>query len=218
MSKFEYVYKKDSQWIKKQIIDFIILLQHKLKNYFTFQFNFIGSASRNMITREIGSNKGYDFDVDLKINFKKNKRILADKLKQKIIDAIIALINTGKIQCFNKFPENSKSVITMKHVDRKNYEIFFSCDLAIVYDDDNGEQKYIYFDKEQNQYFTHFMPKDYDDLKTKVKIIKRSENHSKLWQEVRELYLKKKNENLDPNKKSRSLYVETINEIYDKYF
>lgn len=73
MPNFEYVYKKDSQPIKRKIINFIILLQHKLKNDFTFQFNFIGSASKNMITREIGSNKGYDFDIDLKINFKKIK-------------------------------------------------------------------------------------------------------------------------------------------------
>lgn len=106
----------------------------------------------------------------------------------------------------------------MKHVDRNNSEISFSCDLAIIYTDDRGEQRYIYFDKEQDQYLMQFKPKYSDDLKIKVKKIKRSKNHSKLWQEVRELYLKKKNENKVPSKKSRSLYAETINEIYDKYF
>lgn len=88
--------KRDSKPIKKQIIDFLILLQHELKDSFTFQFNFVGSASRNMITREISSNEGYDFDLDLKINFKKNKIIPPDGLKQKIMDAINNLLKEKK--------------------------------------------------------------------------------------------------------------------------
>ena len=36
------------------------------------------------------------------------------------------------------------------------------------------------------------------------------------WNDVRRLYIKKKNENTNNSKKSRSLYVETINEIYNK--
>lgn len=36
------------------------------------------------------------------------------------------------------------------------------------------------------------------------------------WDEVRNLYLDKKNLNENPNKRSRSLYAETINEIYHR--
>ena len=36
-----------------------------------------------------------------------------------------------------------------------------------------------------------------------------------MWNEVRELYLYKKNINTDSHKKSRSLYAETVKEIYD---
>lgn len=34
-----------------------------------------------------------------------------------------------------------------------------------------------------------------------------------MWNEVRNLYLRKKNSNENPNKKSRSIYSETINEF-----
>ena len=35
-----------------------------------------------------------------------------------------------------------------------------------------------------------------------------------LWQNVRDYYLEKKNKNTNPNKKSRSLYAEAVNDIY----
>ena len=39
-----------------------------------------------------------------------------------------------------------------------------------------------------------------------------------LWQEVRNVYLDKKCRNADFNKKSRSIFAETIKEIYTYYF
>ena len=37
------------------------------------------------------------------------------------------------------------------------------------------------------------------------------------WNEVREIYLDKKNWNDNLNKHSRSLYAETVNEVYRRY-
>lgn len=42
----------------------------------------------------------------------------------------------------------------------------------------------------------------------------KNNNH---WDEVRDLYINKKNWNDNPDKRSRSLYAETINNIYLKY-
>ena len=56
--------------------------------------------------------------------------------------------------------------------------------------------------------------KRFYDLPEKVKRIK--ENN--LWNAVRERYLEKKNTNTNQNKKYRSIYAETISEIYNKYF
>ncbi|MBR4708265.1 MAG: hypothetical protein IKP29_09440, partial [Pseudobutyrivibrio sp.] len=62
--------------------------------------------------------------------------------------------------------------------------------------------------KNQNNYVWAEQPKGYN-LDKKVKWIK----DNKLWDEVLDLYLYKKNYNDNPNKKSRALYAETINEI-----
>ena len=37
-----------------------------------------------------------------------------------------------------------------------------------------------------------------------------------LWQEVRDRYLDNKNNNEDPNKKSRSIFAETIAQVYNE--
>jgi len=50
-------------------------------------------------------------------------------------------------------------------------------------------------------------------LKHLEKVYKIQQNN--MWNEVRELYLYKKNINTDSHKKSRSLYAETVKEIYD---
>ena len=38
-----------------------------------------------------------------------------------------------------------------------------------------------------------------------------------LWNLVRPLYIQLKNENTDPNMKSRSIFSQTVNQIYLKY-
>lgn len=66
--KFEYVPKSEYLPVKKDLIELINLVQDEVRDYFTFRFDFIGSASRNMITRQIDGNIGYDFDVDIRVN------------------------------------------------------------------------------------------------------------------------------------------------------
>ncbi len=52
MSDFKYVTKKEYQPVKNELIELINLVQDEVREYFTFRYDFIGSASRNMITRE----------------------------------------------------------------------------------------------------------------------------------------------------------------------
>ena len=68
MSNFKYVPKKEYLPVKKELINLINLVQNEVREYFTFSFEFIGSASRNMITRDESSNVGYDFDVNIMVN------------------------------------------------------------------------------------------------------------------------------------------------------
>ena len=143
------------------------------------------------------------------------------------------------METFNKFLpkefnccEDSASVFTIKRVDRKNSKILYSFDFAIVnyyedeienpyydndYDDPSEEyfiverQEYIFFDKQNNKYFWKLRPIAFDDHRYKEQYVK----EEGLWNELRYLYLKQKNN--QQTKKSRIIYYETLNQLFQKY-
>lgn len=81
------------------------------------------------------------------------------------------------------------------------------------YDCSDGRQQYIHFNKKQQSYGWQHQPKSYYELDERIALIKK---HN-LWQEVRDLYLYKKNNN-PMGKKSRALFAETINDIIQQNF
>ena len=113
--------------------------------------------------------------------------------------------------------EDSTRVITIKVKDRQNSKILHSCDFAIVNDymddDGNERQEYIHFNKKQKSYSWQEQPQGFYLLDEKEEWIK----ECGYWQDVRDLYLYKKNHNNDSHKHSRSIYAETIHEICQRY-
>ena len=68
MHDFRYVSKSEYKPLKNQIIELLYDVQDEVRSYFTFRFDFIGSTKRNMITQDIKSNIGFDFDINIEIN------------------------------------------------------------------------------------------------------------------------------------------------------
>ena len=68
MYHFRYVSKNEIAPLKNQVIELIGLVQDEIRKYFTFQYEFIGSVKRNMVTYDTKSNIGFDFDVNIMIN------------------------------------------------------------------------------------------------------------------------------------------------------
>lgn len=68
MHDFRYVSKKEAAPVKADLLDLIHEVQDEVRDKFTFQYEFVGSASRNMITYDTKSNVGYDFDVNFEVN------------------------------------------------------------------------------------------------------------------------------------------------------
>ncbi len=101
--------------------------------------------------------------------------------------------------------------------DKQNSSILHSCDFAIVnnYIDDDGNecQEYIHFNKKQRSYTWEEQPYGYYLLDEKVAWIR----DNGYTDEMRKLYLRKKNFNTDLNKHSRSIYAETVHEICQKH-
>lgn len=209
MKQFEYVSKSEYGPVKEELIELINAVQNEVRDHFTFRYDFIGSASRNMVTREINGNIGYDFDVNIRVN-DPEENYSAEEIRNILL------------QGFNKYSryfnydyaEDSTRVITIKVKDRENSRILHSCDFAVVFDCGDGRQQYIRFNKMQRSYYWEYQPKEFYQLPQRIEKIKKAG----LWKKVRDLYLYKKCHNDDIYKKSRSIFAETINEIYDQNF
>lgn len=212
MHDYQYVPKRQASPIREEIENLIHLVQREVKNKFTFSYQLIGSASRNMITEDKKSNTGFDFDVNIRVNDDDNK-YTAKQIKTTLMNA------------FNKHNhlfqydncEDSKRVITIKVKDTKNKKILHSCDFAVVNDyiDDDGYdcQEYIHFNKKQNTYEWQQQPDGFYELQEKIEWC----HDEGLWNAVRDLYIIKKNGNTDPHVKSRSIFAKTVHEICQKY-
>jgi len=209
---YHYEYVRKNEWKPKR--DNLIELIHEVQNQmrvddvFTFQYRFVGSSSRNMITCDCTTNKGFDFDVDLEPNNDEEK-YNAKEIKE----LFIKYFNKAAFKFgYNCYPENSTRVITIKFVDRYSNKVIHSVDFAIVYHCSETEVQYIHFNKENNSYQWQKRRND-NHINEKAKWIF-SNGHRK---DLEDLYLEKKNYNDNPNKKSRSLYAEAVKEKFDYY-
>lgn len=160
MHNFQYVNPKQLSSVKQDLIQIIHSVQDEVRQDFTFQFKFVGSIKRNMVTCDVKSNIGFDFDVDIHVNDDECK-YFAKEIKKKIRLAFNKIVH-----CYGyDNAEDSTRVLTIKVKDRKNSRILHSCDFAIVndyIDDDESErQEYIHFNKRQNTYSWEEQPQGF---------------------------------------------------------
>ena len=211
MHDFQYVTKKTTAPVKEELLQLIHEVQDEVRKKFTFRYDFIGSSSRNMITQDLNSNIGFAFEVIFDVNDDEQKYTPKDiRLTiKRAIDKVAP--KYGYSPC-----EDSTRVLTIKKIDHERSKIIHSYDIAMVKSFTNADgvedQKYIRFEKKQNQYVWTLQPRPFVGLAEKIEWLKKNG----LWGETRDYYIEKKNNNTDPNKHSRSIFAETINEMYDK--
>lgn len=206
MHDFRYVSKKEAAPVKADLLNLIHEVQNIVRDKFTFQYKFIGSSSRNMITYDTKSNVGYDFDVNFEVN-DDDENFTPKQIRTIIKNAIDKVAaKHGYDYC-----EDSTRVLTIKQKDYKHAKILHSCDFAIVYYHPDG-QKYIRFNKSTNTYTWEFQGDGFESLPEKIDWLK----DKNLWNLLKEYYLEKKNRNTHPNKHSRSIFAEAINEMCQK--
>ena len=207
MHDFRYVTKKQAQPIKDELYQILYMVQDLVRDNFTFSFTPIGSSSRNMITCDAKSNIGFDFDINIEVN-DDNEDFEPKEIRTIIRTAIDRVApRYGYKNC-----EDSTRVLTIKKVDTSHSRIIHSCDFAIVYNCTDGRQQYIRFNKDNNYYFWEYQGKGFVGLEKKMDWLKR-EN---LWGELQDYYIYKKNCNDNPDKHSRSIFAESINEMCQK--
>lgn len=230
--EYEFVSKKEVSIVRDEIEKIIHQVQDYLRKegILTFQYFLVGSASnkRHLVTRIKNGNQGFDLDYNIIIQKIADEYNKAEKIKKILMETF----NKFKLKEY-KNCEDSSSVFTIKKINSKTKFVDYSFDFAIVeyyeeeienldfdedYDDPNDEyiiverQRYIKFDKNKNQYIWN-VRKFATDHRQKEQWIKDKD----LWGEVRETYREKKNKNINLDKKSRTMYYEIINEIYDNF-
>ena len=207
MHDFRYVTKKQAQPIKDELYQILYMVQDLVRDNFTFSFTPIGSSSRNMITCDAKSNIGFDFDINIEVN-DDNEDFEPKEIRTIIRTAIDRVApRYGYKNC-----EDSTRVLTIKKVDTSHSCIIHSCDFAIVYNCGDGRQQYIRFNKDNNYYFWEYQGKGFVGLEKKMDWLKRKN----LWGELQDYYIYKKNCNDSPDKHSRSIFAESINEMCQK--
>lgn len=209
MHHFEYVPNIEWKPIKEELLEIIHSLQDEVRDDFTFQYHFVGSNKHKMITRDLNSNAGFDFDVNIEVN-DPDEEYSPKEIRDILREGLNKVTNPSGCLVFGyNYAEDSTRVLTIKVKDTANSCILYSCDFCIIYECDGGRQQYIHYNKKQNSYSWEFQPKGFYRLYDKIKWLKTN----KLWQQVRDTYIYKKNTNTDDNKKSRSIFAETIHQV-----
>lgn len=207
----DYVYVPKEEWepVKEELIEIIQRLQDEVRNEFTFQYRFVGSSQRKMITRDQNSNIGFDFDVNIEVN-DPDEYYLAEEIRNILREGLNRVTNPYGCPIFYyDYTVDSTRVLTIKVKDKPNSRILHSCDFCIINECSDGRQQYIRYNKKHGSYSWEYQSKGYKELSTKIEWIKKH----RLWQQVRNCYIDKKNQNTDNNKKSRAIFAETIHQI-----
>lgn len=207
MHDFQYVTRAEAKSVKDELYAIIHEVQDIVRADFTFQFKPVGSSSRNMITYDKKSNIGFDFDFDFEINDDK------ENYSPKEIRYIIknAIDQVAPRYGYN-YCEDSTRVLTIKKINTYTSRILHSCDFALVYNCKDGRQQYIRLNKNNNNYTWEFQGKGFKNLDNKISWLK----HNGYWTELRDYYLDNKNYNNNPDKHSRFIFAESVNEMYQK--
>lgn len=208
------VFLKDMKYLCSNIINQLVQLINN-DSVMEVEAHLVGSGAKNLITQN--SNEPIDLDYNLYIadfgNF--SPRDEGD-IKEYIRKQFNIILNrNGWSDCMD-----STSVLTTekRHFTKGNHTEF-SIDLAIVFNNRDGWHRLIHEKTgfvAWDRYYWNAVP-DSRNLFDKVAAIK----DKQLWNEVIDVYLDKKNMYLrrqDYNHPSFNVYVETVNEIYHKYF
>lgn len=182
------------------------------------QFSLVGSGSdsRNMVTRN--GDGPFDLDYNIQIISMENKYWNDLRHLKEVIQ-----ISLNKIMNHNWFSnsKDSTSVLTAILHFKDSPQFNFSVDIAILAKNRQGNWCRLIHNKNVwglgNDQYTWTEVPNSDKIKDKAKVLK----NNGLWNAVRKTYLDKKNLYLirhDTNHSSFIIYVESINEIYNRYY
>lgn len=214
-----YYYIQDKEFLKRlrgACGDIVNQLVQSINNdsVMTVEACLVGSGAKNLITQN--ENEPIDLDYNLCIVSTKSISMLDSRAIKEYIrkqfNKVLSSNGWGDCQ------DSTSAFTTEKRVFKKGNQTAFKIDIAITCKYLNNWQRLIH----QKTGFT-FLDRYYWNevqnsgrLEERVRALK----YEDLWDEVRRIYLDKKNFYLcrnDYNHPSFIVYVETVNQIYNQY-
>ena len=216
-----YHYIKDKEILgrmKNLCSDIMNQLKQQINNDSVMQvdIHLVGSGAKNLITQN--ANEPIDLDYNLCILKCRGININdGETIKEYIREQYNTVLDRNELDDCH----DSKSVLTSGEIYfTQGNPTRFSIDLAITHEDKYNVWHRLIHEKTgftyNDKWFWNETPHS-KDLTRKVKTLKNND----CWLEVRKIYLEKKNMYLrrnDHNHPSFIVYIETINEVYGKYF
>lgn len=216
-----YHYVEDKVFLKEMrrfCSDLVNQLVQQINNdnIMTVEAHLVGSGAKNLETQNADQPIDLDYNIRVKATFGKMNIDDARAVKEYIRKQFNIVLNRNKLfDC-----DDSKSALTTKK-DRftDGNQTQFSIDLAIVRMRKGHWERLIHKKTgvvTKDEYCWEIAPqsKGLDEKIAKIK-------NRGIWSEVRGTYLNKKNMYLkrrDYNHPSFNVYIETVNEVYYKYF
>ena len=168
----------------------------------------VGSLYKNLVTQ----NNSLPFDLDY--NFVIENRLITqlnpEGLKDYAMDFLDEII-AEKYSDF-KYCQDSKAAITIRRV--VDGRLDFSADIAVLAKNAKGQYCRLLHDKQRKKYDWAPVP----DSETVYERFRKLKQYG-YWEEIRGLYLEKKNHYLsiqDKDHPSFIVFVETVNQIWDR--
>lgn len=214
-----YHYIQDKDFLKRlkgTCSDLVNQLVQSINNdsVMTVKACLVGSGANNLVTQNENNPVDLDYNICIvetkSINIKSSYEIKEYVRKQ--FNKILKANGWGDCQ------DSTSALTTEKRFFTQGNKTKFSIDLAITCEGNNSWHRLIHEKTgfvNLDKYYWNEVPNS-RQLQEKVYAIKSKH----LWNEVRDTYLEKKNLYLRRNDDKHSsfiIYIETVNEIYNKY-
>ena len=216
-----YRYVTDKEFLKKSYsmcADLVNQLVQELKSYgIQAKMSTVGSKKRGLITQY--GREPIDYDFNLWVSSAEEFDIQREpkRLKQEVIEAFdFVLSKNGWEDC----EDSTSAITTKKHQLGGSSRIPFKIDICMVRESWQGTWYRLIHKKTgytwADQYYWSQGP-SIAGIKEKERFLKPD-----YWEEVREVYLQKKNMYLErqemDNHPSYNCYIEAINEVYTRRY
>ena len=175
----------------------------------------VGSGAKNLVTQNANDPIDLDYNIciiDTKSININNGREIKEYIRKEFNSVL-------KINHWSDCQDSTSALTTKQRVFESGNKTAYSIDIAITFENNFGWHKLIHEKTGMDindRYYWNEIP-DSSQLEEKVYAIKLKH----LWDEVRKTYLEKKNLYLQRNDRTHPsfiVYIESVNQIYYKYF